>query len=109
MLSKLQNIRRLLISPSPGNIRIANAELEILAPSFAELLGLLPAQRDSVSAALASLAGMRSELSAIAALSQKALDYFNGLGQLRASQSGAYGRNGEWRCPDRASRVTMQL
>lgn len=99
MLSKLRNIRRLLISPTPGNIRIASAELETLAPSVAELFGLPPG----------SLADIRLELSAIAALSQKALDYFNRLGQLRASQSGAYGRNGEWRCPDTASRVTMQL
>jgi hypothetical protein len=108
MLSKLRNIRRLLISPTPGNICVARAELETLAPSFGKLLALLP-KRESVPAALASLAGMRSELLAIATLSQRASDYFNRLGQLRASQSGAYGRNGEWRCPDTASRVTMQL
>jgi hypothetical protein len=109
MLSKLQSIRRLLISPTPGNIHVANAELETLAPAVAGLLGLLPAQRESVPAMLVSLAGIRSELSAIATLSQKALDYFNRLGQLRASKSGAYGRNGEWKCPDTASRVTMRL
>jgi hypothetical protein len=109
MLSRLQSIRRLLISPTPGNIHIANAELEALGPSVAELFGLLPAQRESLPAVLVSLAGIRSELSAIATLSQKALDYFNRLGQLRASKSGAYGRNGEWKCPDTASRVTMRL
>jgi len=109
MLDKLQNIRRLLISPSPGNIRTANAELETLAPTFAEFFGRLPARRESVPAVLESFTHMRSELSAIATLSQKASDYFNRLSHLRASKSGAYGRNGEWRCPDTASRVTMQL
>jgi hypothetical protein len=109
MLNRLQNIRRLLISPSPGNIRIANAELQALALPFKELAKLLSTPQESAPVALSSLAGMRLELSAIAALSLKASDYFNRLGQLRASNFGAYGRTGAWRSLDTASRVIVQL
>jgi hypothetical protein len=109
MLNKLQNIRRLLTSPNPGNISAANAGLETLALSFEELSGNSSAQLESAPDVLVFLAGMRSELSTIAMLSLKASDYFNRLVQLRASKFGAYGRTGARRSPDGASRVIIRL
>jgi hypothetical protein len=109
MLNELQNIRRLLTIPIPGNIRFANSELEKLAPSIYEICELLSVQQKATPAVLKSLGGLRSELSAIAALSQKATDYFNRLGLLRAAGFGAYERTGALRSLDTASRMSVQL
>jgi hypothetical protein len=88
---------------------MANAELHALALPLEDLARLLSAPQESAPVALSSLAGMRVELSAISALSQKASCYFNRLGQLRASKFGAYGRTGAWRSLDTAARVIVQL
>jgi hypothetical protein len=109
MLNELQDIRRLLTDPNPANISAAKAGLERLACALDELSRLAPCEPAAAPAAVHSLTSVRAELSAIATLSQNALDYFYRLGLLHAARFGAYERSGAFRTLDTASRMSVQL
>src|ERR1022692_199174 len=94
MLSKLQNIRCLLTEPNATNIRNASEGLQELVPYFEALATRLATQRELAPEGADPLIRLRAQLSAIAALSQKASEYFNCLGRLKATNFGAYGRSG---------------
>jgi hypothetical protein len=108
MLNELHNIRRLLTSPGPENVRTANAELAKLPDAVNELAARLMAKRvtrDDVK----SLVGLRSELASILLLAAAALEYFTRLGLLRATGFSDYEYTGELRPLAMASRTIGQL
>jgi len=109
MLDELKNIRRLLTSPTPENVRIANAELRKLSPAVSEFARLLLARKEITNEDVQSVVGLRSEVSSILVLSATALDYFRRLSLLRVAGFGDYERTGALKPLETASRTIGQL
>jgi hypothetical protein len=109
MLNELHNIRRLLTSPGPENVRTANAELAKLPDAVNELAARLMAKKRVTRDDVKSLVGLRSELASILLLAAAALEYFTRLGLLRATGFSDYEYTGELRPLAMASRTIGQL
>ena len=109
MLTKLKNIRRLLTDPTAANIRAANAELLELAPCVDAFSVRASAQREASPDLNEFIAQVRSELCAVATLSQNASGYFNRLLLLDASKFGAYERTGAFRTLHTSLRMSVSL
>jgi hypothetical protein len=109
MLTELHNIRRLLISPSPENVRVASAELEKLPSAVNDLAGHLLANKKVTYDDVKALMGLRSEILSILLLLTAALDYFTRLRLLRATGFSDYERTGALRPLEMDSRTIGQL
>jgi hypothetical protein len=95
MLNELQDIRRLLSSPTPDNVRIANAELRKLPSAVSEFAALLLAKQEITKDDVRTVVRLRSEVATILLLLAAALDYFRRLSLLRVAGFGDYERTGE--------------
>jgi hypothetical protein len=109
ILDELLNIRSLLTSPVPANIRVANEGLKKLMPSLDEVAMSVSVQEQGQSVTLESLSRLRSEILVISMLAQSGADYFRGLGTLQNSGFEGYERTGARRFPDALSRTIVQL
>jgi hypothetical protein len=109
VLTKLKNIRRLLTDPTAANIRAANTELLELIPSVEAFSGRISVQQETTPDLAEFVARVRSELVAVASLSQNASDYFNRLALLSAAKFGAYERTGTFRTLHTSLRMSVQL
>ena len=109
MLAQLQNIRRLLTSPTPDNVRLANAELIKLPSAAGEFAARLLAKKEITKDDVSFVVGLRSEVASILLLAASALDYFRRLGLLRVAGFGDYERTGALKPIETASRTIGRL
>jgi hypothetical protein len=93
----VQDIRKLLLTPTPENIEAVNSKLESVASFLTSVKARIDEDKYCSESVRKFLIGLPAEISAINVLLQEPLEFFRGLNAMRASKFGSYEHTGALR------------
>ena len=93
----VQDIRKLLRTPTLENVEAVNRKLELIASFLTSVKTSMEGGQSCNSSVQKILTRLPAEMSAINTLMQGPLDFFRGLNLLRASKFGSYEHTGALR------------